>query len=66
MTIDFVFEFKIDDEALLIERVEGRRVHLNSGRSYHVINNPPKVAGIDDITGEALIKRKDDTREALI
>ena len=66
MTIDFVFEFKIDDEALLIERVEGRRVHLNSGRSYHVIYNPPKVDGIDDITGEALIKRKDDTREALI
>ena len=62
--IDAVIEFKVDDE-ILIERIEGRRVHKNSGRSYHVKFNPPKVAGIDDITGEALIQRADDTKEAL-
>ena len=52
--IDKVIEFNIDDN-LLIERIEGRRVHKASGRSYHVKFNPPKVAGKDDLTGEALI-----------
>ena len=57
-------EFKVVDD-ILIERIEGRRVHLNSGRSYHVKFNPPKVDGIDDVTGEPLIQRKDDNAEVL-
>lgn len=47
-------EFKVDDD-ILVERIEGRRVHLPSGRSYHVKYNPPKVEGKDDVTGEPLI-----------
>ena len=62
--IDKVVEFKVDDETL-VERIEGRRIHKASGRSYHVKFNPPKVPGKDDITGEDLIHRPDDTREAL-
>lgn len=46
-----VLEFKID-EALLVERITGRRIHKPSGRSYHVKFNPPKVSGKDDVTGE--------------
>jgi adenylate kinase len=57
-------ELKID-ENLLVERISGRRVHLPSGRSYHVKFNPPKVEGKDDITGEPLVQRKDDNEEAL-
>jgi len=57
-------EFKVNDD-ILIERVEGRRVHPASGRSYHLKFNPPKVEGKDDITGEPLIHRKDDTAEVL-
>ena len=63
--IDKVIEFKVDDD-VLVERIEGRRIHKASGRSYHVKFNPPKVEGIDDITGEPLMQRKDDTREALV
>ena len=63
--IDKVLEFKVDDE-ILVERIEGRRIHKASGRSYHVRFNPPKVEGKDDITGEPLIHRPDDTREALV
>ena len=62
--IDRVLEFKVNDD-ILIERVEGRRVHVASGRSYHVKFNPPRVEGIDDITGEPLIQRKDDNAEIL-
>ena len=54
MNIDKVLEFKVDEEKL-IERIEGRRVHTASGRSYHVKFNPPKVEGKDDPTGEPLI-----------
>ena len=64
MKIDKVLEFKVD-EAQLAERVVGRRVHPASGRSYHISFNPPKEEGKDDITGEPLIHRKDDTKEAL-
>ena len=63
--VDKVVEFKVDDEAL-VERIEGRRIHKASGRTYHVKFNPPKVAGKDDLTGEDLMQRKDDTREALV
>ena len=65
MHIDRVLEFKVDEE-VLVERIEGRRIHQASGRSYHLKFNPPKVEGKDDITGEALMHRKDDTREALV
>lgn len=63
-SIDRVVNLSIDDE-LLIKRVTGRLVHPASGRSYNIYFNPPKVAGIDDITGEPLIKRGDDTEEKL-
>ena len=57
--VDTVFNFNIPDQ-VLVDRIAGRRVHIPSGRSYHLIFNPPKVDGKDDITGEELIQRKDD------
>ena len=63
-SIDKVIEFKVDDD-ILVERIEGRRIHKASGRSYHVKFNPPKVAGKDDVTGEDLMQRPDDNKEAL-
>jgi adenylate kinase len=63
-SIDNVLDFVVPD-SLLVERVTGRWVHPSSGRSYHEKYAPPKVAGIDDITGEPLIKRKDDNAETL-
>ena len=62
--IDKVLNFEVDEEKLA-ERICGRRVHAASGRSYHLTFNPPKVEGKDDVTGEDLMHRKDDTREAL-
>jgi len=62
--IGHVLEFKVPDE-VLVERICGRLIHLASGRSYHVKFAPPKVEGKDDITGEPLMKRKDDNEEAL-
>lgn len=64
MTIDKVVNLEIDDE-LLIKRVTGRLIHPASGRAYNIYFNPPKVAGKDDVTGEDLIKRGDDTEEKL-
>jgi adenylate kinase len=63
--IDRVVEFKVDDD-VLVERIEGRRIHKASGRSYHTKFNPPKVDGKDDLTGEDLYHRPDDTKEALV
>lgn len=63
-TIDHVLNFAVPD-SLLVERVTGRMVHPASGRSYHEKFAPPKVSGVDDITGEPLIKRKDDNAETL-
>ena len=57
--IDQVVEVAVDDEEI-IERMAGRRVHLASGRTYHIIYNPPKKDGSDDETGEPLIQRDDD------
>ena len=57
--IDHVVEVAVDDEEI-IERMAGRRVHLASGRTYHIIYNPPKRDGFDDETGEPLIQRDDD------
>ncbi|MDH5516442.1 MAG: adenylate kinase [Gammaproteobacteria bacterium] len=59
IAIDAVVEIDVDD-AEIIKRMSGRRVHLASGRTYHVTFNPPKVAGKDDETGEDLIQRDDD------
>lgn len=57
--LDYVLEIDVPD-ATIIERMGGRRVHLASGRTYHMQFNPPKVAGKDDLTGEDLIQREDD------
>lgn len=57
--IDFVLEIAVPDAAI-VERMGGRRVHLASGRTYHLTFNPPKVAGKDDVTGEDLVQRDDD------
>lgn len=57
--LDVVLEIDVPD-ADIIERMSGRRVHLASGRTYHVKFNPPKVDGKDDVTGEPLIQREDD------
>ena len=62
--IDVVLEIDVPDEAI-IERMSGRRVHPGSGRSYHVKFNPPKVEGIDDISGEPLIQRDDDREDTV-
>ena len=57
--IDYVVEISVDD-AEIIKRMSGRRVHLSSGRTYHLVYNPPKQEGLDDVTGEELIQREDD------
>ena len=62
--LDFVLEIDVPFDAI-IERMSGRRVHVASGRTYHVRFNPPKVEGIDDATGEALIQRDDDKEETV-
>jgi len=58
--IDVVVQIQVDDEEL-VRRITGRRVHAGSGRVYHVEFNPPQQAGLDDVTGEELIQREDDT-----
>ncbi|MFZ4761063.1 MAG: adenylate kinase [Burkholderiaceae bacterium] len=60
VALDFVLEIDVPDSDI-IERMSGRRVHVASGRTYHVKFNPPKVAGVDDVTGEPLIQRDDDS-----
>ncbi len=62
--VDVVLEIEVPD-ADIIERMSGRRVHLASGRTYHVKFNPPKVAGRDDVTGEPLIQRDDDREDVV-
>ena len=62
--IDFVLEIDVPDSEI-IGRMSGRRVHLASGRTYHVVFNPPKVEGKDDVTGEPLIQRDDDKEETV-
>lgn len=62
--IDYVLEIDVPDEEI-IRRMGGRRVHLASGRTYHIVFNPPKVAGKDDVTGEDLIQRDDDREETV-
>ena len=62
--IDFVLEIDVPFEAI-IERMSGRRSHSTSGRTYHVKYNPPKVEGLDDMTGEPLIQREDDKEDTV-
>jgi adenylate kinase len=64
VSVDKVINLQIDDE-LLIKRVTGRLVHLPSGRSYNIYFNPPKTEGRDDVTGEPIVRRGDDTEEKL-
>ena len=59
MPIEHVLEIDVPDQDI-VQRMAGRRVHLASGRTYHVRFNPPKVADCDDVTGEPLIQREDD------
>ena len=62
--LDHVLEIAVEDEEI-VQRIAGRRVHEASGRVYHVVYNPPKVEGKDDVTGEDLVQRKDDTEETV-
>ena len=62
--LDYVLEIDVPFDAI-IERMSGRRSHTTSGRTYHVKFNPPKVEGIDDVTGEPLIQREDDKPETV-
>jgi len=65
VAVDYVLELDVPDAAI-IERMSGRRVHLPSGRTYHLRYNPPRVAGKDDVTGEDLIQREDDQEETVM
>ncbi len=63
--IDVVIEFQVPDE-VIVDRISGRRIHQPSGRVYHVKYNPPKVDNKDDITGEELVTRVDDTEATIL
>lgn len=65
VALDYVLEIDVADSEI-VERMGGRRVHLASGRTYHVKFNPPKLEGKDDVTGEDLIQRDDDQEETVI
>ncbi|MFP4375094.1 MAG: adenylate kinase [Spirochaetaceae bacterium] len=62
--IDAVILFTLPDEEI-VKRLSGRRVHKPSGRTYHILFSPPKVPGKDDVTGEELIQRGDDSEESI-
>lgn len=64
VALDAVIEIDVDHETI-IKRMSGRRVHETSGRSYHIEFNPPKVAGVDDKTGEPLVQREDDREDTV-
>ncbi len=64
IAVDHVIEFDVSDD-VIVERMSGRRVHSASGRVYHVVYNPPKVEGKDDVTGEDLSIRPDDIEETV-
>lgn len=64
VNVDYVLEIDVPDDSI-IERMDGRRSHPGSGRVYHVKFNPPKVDGVDDVTGEPLIQRDDDKAETV-
>ena len=62
--IDYVLEIVVPDAAI-VERMSGRRCHLPSGRTYHILYNPPRVPGKDDVTGEDLVQRDDDREDTV-
>ncbi|WAI18376.1 MAG: adenylate kinase [Buchnera aphidicola (Acyrthosiphon caraganae)] len=62
--IDYVLEFIMPYKSIL-ERISGRRIHVQSGRIYHIKFNPPKIQDRDDVTGQLLITRKDDAKESI-
>ncbi|MHB1947728.1 MAG: adenylate kinase [Gammaproteobacteria bacterium] len=62
--LDYVIEIKVPENEL-IQRLTGRRVHPGSGRTYHLVYNPPKIADRDDVTGEPLIQREDDQEDTI-
>jgi adenylate kinase len=62
--IDAVIDIDVPEEEI-IRRLTGRRIHQASGRIYHIDSNPPRIAGKDDLTGEDLIQRADDTEETV-
>jgi len=64
VNIDAVVEIDVDDEEI-IKRMSGRRVHPGSGRTYHLVFNPPKQEGLDDETGEPLVQRDDDQEDVV-
>jgi adenylate kinase len=64
VAIDAIVKIEVPDEEI-VKRMSGRRVHLPSGRTYHLVFNPPKVAGKDDATGEPLVQRDDDREETV-
>jgi adenylate kinase len=64
VNIDAVVEIDVDNDEI-IKRMSGRRAHLASGRTYHIVYNPPKAENIDDVTGEALVQRDDDREETV-
>jgi adenylate kinase len=64
IAIDAVVEIQVPDDKI-VKRMSGRRVHLASGRTYHIVYNPPKVEGKDDVTGEPLVIRPDDREETV-
>jgi len=64
VALERVLEIEVPDAAI-IERMSGRRVHVASGRTYHIKYNPPKIADRDDVTGEPLIQREDDKEETV-
>ena len=64
IAIDYVLEFAVPDD-VIVERMSGRRAHLASGRTYHLVYNPPKEEGKDDVTGEPLVVRDDDKEETV-
>ena len=62
--LDHVIEIVVEDEEI-VKRMSGRRVHMESGRTYHTVFNPPKTPGVDDVTGDPLIQRDDDREETV-
>ncbi|URJ30832.1 adenylate kinase [Candidatus Blochmannia vicinus (nom. nud.)] len=62
--VNYIIEFVVSD-SIVINRITGRRIHVDSGRTYHTQFNPPKIYGLDDITGESLTTRKDDCEQAI-
>lgn len=65
INIDAVIEIDVPDREI-VKRMSGRRAHLSSGRTYHIVYNPPKIEGKDDVTGEDLVQRDDDKEEVVL